>query len=118
MLQRPLINSECIIVGGRRRVFRSQTIVWRQYGASGCARQVGSDDAMGGAGPQENSAAGGQDDKGAGVPARGQDHLAVTRSAVHMLDLDVLRRGQLPATPSIHVLISAGVAFAGGGFWA
>src|ERR1700738_2281724 len=95
MLQRPLINSECIIVGGRRRVFRSQTIVWRQYGASGCARQVGSDDAMGAAGPKEEAAAVVQDDEARRIATRGQDQLAVTRSAVHTLDLDVLRPGQL-----------------------
>src|ERR1700681_3721094 len=95
MLQRPLIYGECIIVGGRRRVFRSQTIVWRQYGAPRCARQIGSDDAMGAAGPKEEAAAVVQNDETRGIAARGQDQLAVTRSAVHTLDLDVLRHGQL-----------------------
>jgi len=33
LLQRPLIHSERIIVGGRGRIFRSQTVVWHQYGA-------------------------------------------------------------------------------------
>jgi hypothetical protein len=59
-----------------------------------------------------------ENDEARGIATRGQDQVAVTRSAVHTLDLDFLRHGQLAATSSTHARIPAGVAFAGMGFLA
>jgi len=44
---------------------------------------------------KEEAAAVVENDEAQGIATRGQDQVAVTRSAVHTLDLDFLRHGQV-----------------------